>query len=205
MSLTRPLGRVRTALPFLVTRSLLPRGAGPLLIAVGWPPPGCMPVLPAVPGRPPAVVIERDPVVVVEREFVVVVVRAPPPLAVGPWLAPLAVGPCDAAPPVLAPRAPPPAPPPAGLEAGLAAGLAAGAAFAGAAFLFSAPALAMPTAPSSPARAIAAEPYLNVLQRSRIVICILISVSGRGPLLNARTTYSTLLTFPLVKVTFMSL
>jgi len=79
MSLTLPLGWVRIALPDLVTWSLTPRGAGPWK-AVGCPPapaPPCGPAPAAPPARtPPPVVVVREPPVVVVREPVVVVVCA---------------------------------------------------------------------------------------------------------------------------------
>src|ERR1035438_10212929 len=94
-SLTLPFGRVRTALPLLVTCSLLPLGAGPLLIAE-WlvdalvacaPPPVPPPGLTCAPAPPPAVVVcpAAPPVVVVvcvAPPVVVVVVCAPPPAVV---------------------------------------------------------------------------------------------------------------------------
>ena len=157
MSLTLPLGRVRIALPDLVTWSLTPRGAGPWK-AVGCPPapaPPCGPAPAAPPARtPPPVVVVREPPVVVVREPVVVVVCVP-----------FAAGPCEVDAPVVAPCAVP-APPV------FAAGLAVDVDFAGGVFLLSAASLAMPTAPSRPARTIATEPCLIVLRRSRIVILV---------------------------------
>jgi len=196
MSLTLPLGRVRIALPLLVTWSLTPRGAGPWK-AVGWPP-APTPPRPFAPTPPPA--RTPAPPVVVREPVVVVCV----PFAVGPWLAPLAVGPCEVDAPVVvcdAPVAPPPV---------FAAGLTVDVDFAGGVFLLSAAALAMPTAPKNrPARTIATEPRLIVLRRSRIVILVAHFWSGYlfGPACQPEVAnaYSTLLTFPLVRVTFMSL
>jgi hypothetical protein len=79
---------------------------------------------------------------------------------------------------------------------------------AGAGLLFSGE-LAMLPNPRSKARMIAAERFLAALQRIDIVIVssflFLISVSGPRSTPKAQTLYSTLLTFPLFKVTFMSL
>ena len=75
-----------------------------------------------------------------------------------------AVGPWEVDAPVAAPCEVLPVAPPAVFAAGLA-----GTDFAGV-FLSSDAALAVPTAPSSPARTNATEPCLTVLQKSRIVI-----------------------------------
>src|ERR1700728_2188226 len=165
MSLTLPPGRVRIALPPLVTCSLTPRGAGPWK-AVGWPAatPPCPPAPAAPPAwnPPPAVVCE--PVVVMCEPVVV-------------WV-PFAVGPCEVDAPVVVCDVPvaqcdAPVAPPAGLEAGAALG--------GGVFLLSAAALAMLTALSSPARTNAREPRLIVLRRSRIVILVPHSCSKPVP------------------------
>jgi hypothetical protein len=97
---------------------------------------------------------------------------------------------------------------PAGRAAG-AAGLAAGAAFAGAgagAVFLSPAALAMLAAPRSAEKINAVEPTRRVLRRLGMLIESSFSFQfvGRAAY-RLRVHYSTLLTFPLMKVTFMSL
>jgi hypothetical protein len=93
---------------------------------------------------------------------------------------------------------------PAGLAAGAAA-LGAGAAFAGASFLSPA-ALAMLAAPMSAERINAVEPTRRVLRRLAMLIESSFPFQSVGRAASRlRVHYSTLLTFPLTKVTFISL
>jgi hypothetical protein len=105
--------------------------------------------------------------------------------------------------PVFAPVVVPCEAPPLAPLAGLAAGLA-GAAGLGAGFLSSA-ARARLAAPSNPARIKAAELYATALRRNWMVIVSSVSFPAPRAILDARSIYSTLLTFPFVNVTFMSL
>ena len=131
-------------------------------------------------------------VVVVVR--VVVLVWVPP--ADGVWAAPPADEPCEA-PPDGAPWEPPAAPPD-----GFEGALAGAAGLAGA--LGGVVALAILAIPTNAARIAAAEPFFMALQRICVVIISSFLFEARA-LFVARTHYSTLLTFPFVKVTFMSL
>jgi hypothetical protein len=142
--------------------------------------------------RVPPVVVVREPPVVVVRGAVVVV-GCEPEVVVA--LEPVVV-------PVFAPAVVPPDF--GGVFAAGLAGAALGAALAGG-FLVSVAALARPAAPSSPARIKATEPYLTVLRRECMIIVSSIPFPGPRSIPDARTIYSTLLTLPLVKVTFMSL
>jgi hypothetical protein len=91
--------------------------------------------------------------------------------------------------------------PPAGFAGAFAAGFGA----AGAGFFVSMAALARLAAPSRPARINAAEPFLMAFGRNCMVIVSSFLFQASAPSLDARALYSTSLTFPLVKVTFMSL
>ncbi|MGA3371761.1 MAG: hypothetical protein ABSC48_08380 [Terracidiphilus sp.] len=185
-SRTLPFGPTRTALPSFVTRSLLPLGAGPPLIGVGL-----------------AAFLECELAAVDPRTFCrdrsdtgavvpVVVVMGRVPGVV-----------------VVTGRAPPGFP--AGLAAGCGAGRGAGAAClggggGGAGFL-SVAAPAMLPNPRNTARIVAVETFLMVLLRIVIVIVssFLSQSLGLRHVPAARMYYSTLLTFPFVKVTFISL
>lgn len=159
MSLTLPFERVRTALPFRATRSLLPCGA---LLPPNdeWLPPAPAPACIPPPAPPPACI--------------------PPPFAVGPRDPP--------APPARTPPAPaPPGLFPPMLPPGFPAGFGAdtlGAAFGG--LFFCAAALPDPTTPSSPATISPANPHFNILPRVCVVNCVLISVSGSRYLVHAK-------------------
>ena len=191
MSLTRPLGRVRIALPARVTCSLLPRGARTALEGrvVG----------PA--GSDAAAPVRTCAACVVPASCGCRVrARSGDVRAGGRGMGAVGGGPVGSR------RA-------GGCSVRCArlwrlrqlftAGLA-GADFAGA-FFSSAAALAMPVAPSSPATITAAEQCLIVLEKSRIVIPVPHSCSRPAFHSDAQTLYSTLLTFPLVRVTFISL
>jgi len=183
-SLTLPSERVRTALPLLVAWSTLALGVG--VVIAGWLVGGGITrgagvvvvrgVMAFVVRGSEVVVIRGDEVVVV-RGAVVYVVPAPPP----GFPAGLGAG-------------------AAGLGAGAAAG--AGLAGAGAGFLLFWAAPDMPPIPIATARIAVAETFLTFLQ---IVIEILIPALDEHPNSCARRCYSTLLTLPSVKVTFMSL
>ena len=198
-----------------------PPVVGPCVVA----PPVVGPCVVAPPVVGPCVCMVAPPVVgpcVVARPVVGPCVVAPP--VVGPCVvAPPVVGPCEAPPPVGPCEAPPPlgcgglyawcALPPAGLGGGGAG-------------LF--PAAALPTAPNirSPIRISTAELVRITLRRSCVVIgsslpfhflvrrfiheastcCTnLTALTWLGEPATAQTFYSTLLTFPFVKVTFISL
>lgn len=179
------------------------------------------PVVGPCEAKPPVVgPCEADPPVVGPCE-------ADPPV-VGPCEAkPPVVGPCEADPPVVGPCEAKPPEPPEGRAAG-AGGLAAGAGWAagaglgaGAGFLLSAAELVMLPNPRRRARIVAAAPLRMALRRSCIVIESSFPFQSSGSTLHSRSgnllcepdcanlaaqaAYLTLLTFPFVKVTFMSL
>jgi hypothetical protein len=197
-SLGLPLERMRTTLPLLVTRSLLPLLGGVLMAALCGATEACAPAPPALNPRAPIAVLFVEG-------------RTPAPPAVGPlvagWLAdgPLLAGWLADGPAALGPWVAPPPELPDGLEEGAGRDVAAGLAGAGvdAGFLVSAAAAATAIALRSAPRMIALNPILRVFR----LLGILIKSSFLAEFAPSRLhgNYSTLLTFPLVKVTFMSL